>query len=76
MFDYDFLPRRVTVPVGTTVTWRNTGSVIHTATDSKGRWNTGDISSGASGSVTFDTPGVYVYNCAPHPWMIGDVTVQ
>jgi alcohol dehydrogenase (cytochrome c) len=75
MIDYDFQPRRVTVPVGTTVTWQNKGSVIHTATDVKGAWNTGDISSGQSGSATFDAAGTYTYTCSPHPWMLGQVIV-
>jgi len=76
MIDYDFSPRRVQVPVGTTLTWQNTGSVIHTATDSKGAWNTGDVSSGQSATVTFDAAGTYTYSCSPHPWMIGQVIVQ
>jgi quinohemoprotein ethanol dehydrogenase len=76
MIDYDYVPRRITVPVGTTVTWQNTGSVIHTATDVKNAWNTGDISAGQSGSVTFDTAGTYTYACSPHPWMIGQVVVS
>jgi outer membrane protein assembly factor BamB len=28
------------------------------------------------GSITFDTPGTYTYNCSPHPWMIAQVIVQ
>ena len=50
--------------------------VIHTATDSKGAWNTGDIAPGESQSVKFDTAGTYTYNCSPHPWMFGQVIVQ
>jgi quinohemoprotein ethanol dehydrogenase len=76
IIDYDFTPRRVQVPVGTTLTWQNTGSVIHTATESKGAWDTGDISSGASASVTLQSAGTFVYLCLPHPWMIGQVIVQ
>jgi plastocyanin len=45
------------------------------ATDAKQAWDTGEIRAGKSQSVTFDTPGVYIYNCVPHPWMIGRVTV-
>jgi plastocyanin len=57
------------------VSWRNTGSVIHTATDSKGAWNTGDVPAGQTASVTFDSPGTYVYTCSPHPWMIAQIMV-
>jgi plastocyanin len=76
MIDYDFLPRRVQVPVGTTLTWQNTGATIHTATDTKGAWNTGDISAGQSASVTMNSAGTYVYTCSPHPWMVAQVIVQ
>jgi plastocyanin len=76
IIDYDFSPRRIQIPVGTTVTWQNTGSVIHTATDSKGTWNTGDLGAGQSGPITFDSAGTYTYLCLPHPWMIGQVIVQ
>lgn len=64
------------IPVGTTLTWQNNGAVIHTATDQKRAWNTGDIKGAESDSVTFDQPGTYLYTCTPHPWMIGVITVQ
>jgi len=50
--------------------------LIHTATEIKGAWNTGDVAPGETKSVTFDTPGTYTYNCSPHPWMIAQVIVQ
>ena len=76
IYDYDFIPRRVQVPVGTTLTFQNVGAVIHTATDTKQAWNTGDISAGQSASVTMDSAGTFVYTCSPHPWMIAQVIVQ
>jgi quinohemoprotein ethanol dehydrogenase len=75
-YEYSFTPQVVSVPQGTTLTWRNDGSVIHTATSADGTWDTGDISGGgATGSVLFDTPGTFTYNCTPHPWMLGRVVV-
>jgi quinohemoprotein ethanol dehydrogenase len=76
MEDYRFFPNRVQVPVGQTVTWNNKGAVIHTATDTKGAFDTGDVSAGANAQVTFQSPGTFTYNCTPHPWMIGQVIVQ
>jgi plastocyanin len=75
MQDYDFFPRRVQVPVGTTVSWYNAGAVIHTATATNNGWDTGDIPAGGAASLTFDTPGTYNYNCNPHPWMLGQIVV-
>jgi alcohol dehydrogenase (cytochrome c) len=76
MQDYDFFPRRVQVPTGTTVSWQNAGAVIHTATDSKGAWDTGDVRAGETGSVTFSSAGTFTYSCSPHPWMLGQLIVQ
>jgi alcohol dehydrogenase (cytochrome c) len=74
--DFTFTAAKVQVPVGTTITWKNNGPSVHTATDSKGTFDTGDLSAGQSGSVTFDTPGTYTYSCTPHPWMQGQIIVQ
>jgi plastocyanin len=74
--DYTFAQARITVPVGTTVTWRNTGTTIHTATALDQSWDTGDIpGGGGTASLVFDTPGTYTYTCAPHPWMLAQVIV-
>jgi len=74
--DFFFTPNRVQVAVGDTVTWQNNGPSVHTATELKSAWDTGDISANQSKALTFDTAGTYTYNCSPHPWMIGQVIVQ
>jgi alcohol dehydrogenase (cytochrome c) len=74
--DYDYLPRITQVPAGTTLTFTNNGSVIHTATERNRAFDTAELGVGQSVPVTFDTPGTYIYNCTPHPWMVGEVIVQ
>lgn len=75
--DYTFTPTFVQVPVGTTMTWINNGSVAHTATAQDGTWDTGDISGGGGqASVTFSSAGTFYYYCTPHPWMSGKIIVQ
>jgi len=76
MEDYRFFPNRVQVTPGSTVTWNNKGAVIHTATDSNGAFDTGDVPAGQAAQVTFQSAGTFTYNCTPHPWMIGQVIVQ
>src|SRR5262249_44911002 len=73
--DYAFQPVRISIPVGTTLTWSNQGAVIHTATAADGSFDTGDIPAGASASVTFNSAASITYNCSPHPWMIGQIVV-
>jgi plastocyanin len=73
--DYAFGQSRITVPAGTSVTWRNTGATTHTATALDQSWDTGDIAANGTASVEFDTPGTYTYTCAPHPYMLAQIIV-
>jgi plastocyanin len=73
--DFDFAPGRLTVDVGTTVTWRNTGQRPHTASDRGGTFDTRPISPGATGKVTFSTPGTYFYFCRINPAKMNGVVV-
>jgi plastocyanin len=76
-----FEPSTLTIPKGTTVTWRNTGAVGHTVTDDPAKaankadaalpsgvepWDSGNINPGGTFQRTFDTPGTYTYFCIPH----------
>ncbi|HET6837907.1 MAG TPA: cupredoxin family copper-binding protein [Gemmatimonadales bacterium] len=74
--DFSFEPARLEVQRGTTVTWTNQGQVIHTVTANDGSFDSGQIDSGAKGSITFSRPGTYEYHCTPHPFMRGVVVVQ
>jgi plastocyanin len=71
-----FAPASTTVPQGTTVTFRNNDSMIHTATGDSGTWDTGDIPAGGSKTVTFSTSGTFAYHCAYHSTMKGTIIVQ
>jgi plastocyanin len=75
MGDFFFSPASVTVAVGDTVTWHNSGKEPHTATADDGSFDTGTINSGGSGSHTFDSAGTFSYICTIHPNMKGTVRV-
>ena len=68
-------PADITIPVGTTVTWTNRGSVAHTSTDS-GVWDSGRIPPGGSFSAVFAIAGSFDYVCTIHPEMRGRINVQ
>jgi plastocyanin len=72
---FAFDPASVTVQVGDSVTWTNQDSTAHTAT-AAGAFDTGNIASGASATVTFDTAGTFAYACSIHPTMTATVVVQ
>jgi plastocyanin len=75
--DFSFTPASITVNVGDTVTWTNSGpDEPHTATANDGSFDTGDIPVGSSASHTFDQAGTFAYVCSIHPdQMSGTVTV-
>ncbi|MGI0002230.1 MAG: plastocyanin/azurin family copper-binding protein, partial [Nitrososphaeraceae archaeon] len=76
-------PPTLTVPTGTTVTWKNTDSTLHTVTS-------GSAESGVSGTEfdssymaggktfqhTFSSAGTFDYYCTLHPFMKGQVVVS
>jgi plastocyanin len=73
--DFFFSPGTVTVDVGDTVTWRNSGQAPHNATANDGSFKTPDLNNGQSGSHTFSSPGTFSYICTIHPYMQGTVRV-
>lgn len=74
--DFAFSPGNLEVPVGATVTWRNSDSAPHDATARDGDWRTERLSKGGSDSLTFDEPGDYDYYCSIHPSMEARLRVR
>ena len=72
---WGFRPADLIVDTGTTVVWRNTGSMSHTITADDHSFDSGPIAPGATWSHTFGGPGAIAYHCTPHPWMKGVVRV-
>jgi plastocyanin len=75
MGDFFFSPASVTVAVGDTVSWRNTGEAPHNATADDGSFSTPDLNKGQSASHTFSQAGTFSYICTIHPQMKGTVRV-
>jgi predicted lipoprotein with Yx(FWY)xxD motif/plastocyanin len=73
--DFSFTPGTLTVPVGTTVTWTNTGGAPHTVTADDGSFASATLAAGDTFSQTFDTAGTYAYHCSIHTQMVGTVVV-
>jgi plastocyanin len=75
MGDYFFSAASVTIHVGDTVTWHNSGQAPHTATADNGSFDTGTVNSGGSASHTFSSAGTFSYICTIHPNMKGTIRV-
>ena len=58
---------------GQKVIFTNNDVYSHTATASE--FSTGNLKSGESAEITFNTPGTYEYFCSLHPYMTGTIKV-
>jgi alcohol dehydrogenase (cytochrome c) len=75
--EYSYGPARVRIKAGQSLTFKNIGEIVHTATAMlTGDWDTGVLAKGESKTITFQKPGNYYYICTPHPWMYGQVIVE
>ena len=76
--DYKFVPRTLTVSVGTTVTWVNHDMARHTVTRHAAEepFDSGLLGNQQTFFHTFRTAGTYSYVCAPHSGMQGTIIVQ
>lgn len=74
--DFAFRPRRIEVPVGTTIAFANAGAVEHSVTADGGAFDSESIQPGGSATITFTQPGVFPFHCTPHPFMTGSVVVR
>jgi len=78
--DSFYKPRRITISIGTTVTWVDRDDSIHTVTPDTNYpgWSggSGDLSTGQKYSHLFKRAGRYTYHCMVHPDMIGVVIVN
>jgi plastocyanin len=74
--NYAFLPGRITVKAGATVTWTNEDDAPHTVASSSKMFKSKALDTTDSFSFTFTTPGVYEYFCSLHPYMTGTVVVE
>ena len=76
--DSAFNPPSINITAGTTVEWLNLDPYAHTSTSlNSSAWNSGIIRPGAHFMFNFSdlSPGVYVYQCNVHPFMLGTVNV-
>lgn len=64
--DPTFNPKEVTIPVGTTVVWTNTGQFPHTVTADDGSFTSGTLQPEGVYEHTFDQVGAFKYYCEFH----------
>jgi plastocyanin len=72
-----YLPAKITVAMGTTVTWINDDEdMTHNVVSTGKVFESKVFGTGGHYSFTFATPGTYEYLCSIHPEMRGKVIVE
>ena len=74
-------PQVIDVTVGTTISWDNMDTTVHTVTsgqvpEADGLFDSEMMAAGDSFEFTFTDAGSYDYYCTFHPWMLGTVNVE
>lgn len=71
-----FSVSELTVNVGTTVTWFNFDTAIHTVTSDDDLFDSGFLQADEFFEYTFTTAGAYPYHCDSNPSLTGAIIVQ
>jgi plastocyanin len=72
-----FSPATANLSGGQQIRWHNAHSVVHTATQDGGGFDTGLIRPGeTSAPITVISPGTLRYHCEIHPVMVGALEVR
>ena len=76
--DNVFVPDQMTVKVGDSIEFRNTGQLPHTATARDNSFDTGELNAGQSRSITFRRAGNFPIVCIYHDslGMVGRIVVE
>ena len=80
--DKCFIPSKVSINAGDTISWTNDDTAVHTttggsiSTGTTGTFDSGLIQSGVTYEYTFDSAGTFDYFCVVHPWMSGSISVN
>lgn len=74
--NFNFSPRKLTVTVGSTVTWTNKDDVPHNVVSTDGAFKSKTLDTDQSFNFEFNKKGEFKYYCQIHPHMTGSVVVQ
>jgi plastocyanin len=74
--DFTFVPKELTVAVGTTVKWVNHDDTPHIVVDKNKAFRSKALDTNGSFSFTFASAGTFDYFCGLHPHMVGKIIVK
>jgi len=73
--NFVFVPEKLEVKAGSTVTWKNEDDIPHSIVANAKQFRSSALDTGESFSFTFSAPGTYQYFCGLHPHMTGTIVV-
>jgi plastocyanin len=74
--NFTFVPQRLTVKPGTTVTWINEDDIPHTVAATGKEFRSKVLDTSDKFSFTFTTSGTFEYFCSLHPHMTATIVVE
>ena len=74
--DFFFSQDTITVNVGDTVRWTNTGIHTHTTTSNTGVWDSGLMANGVTFEFQFNSAGSFPYICTLHPTLMKGLIIS
>ena len=74
--NFTFVPQRVTIKPGTTVTWVNDDDIPHAIAATGKEFRSKVLDTNDKYSFTFTTVGTFEYFCSLHPHMTGTIVVE
>lgn len=73
---YSFSPKKLTIKIGTKITWTNPSDTDHNVTSTTKGWTFAkDLTLGGTVSHTFKKTGTFRYQCTLHPGMTAKIIV-
>jgi len=74
--NFTFIPDRLVVRAGETVTWVNEEDIPHAVAATDKTFRSRALDTDDKYSFTFTSPGVYEYFCSMHPHMKATIVVE
>ena len=74
--NFTFVPQRLTVKAGTTVTWVNEDDIPHAVAATGKEFRSKVLDTDDKFSFTFATAGTFEYFCSLHPHMTGTIVIE
>jgi plastocyanin len=71
-----FSPKKLSIKVGSSVLWTNSGGTLHTVTSNNNKFQSRNLPAKGHVKITFKKVGQFKYHCIFHSSMVGQIVVH